>query len=64
MASIDGRPAQYGISLRNLKELMEHRGADGISKLADYGGVQEICNKLYTSSSRGKCFTILAVYIV
>lgn len=59
MASIDGRPAQYGISLRILKELMEHRGADGISKLTDYGGVQEICNKLYTSSSRGNVWPLL-----
>lgn len=53
MATIDGRPTQYGISLKNLKELMEHKGQDAIEKINEYGGIQEICNKLYTSPSDG-----------
>lgn len=53
MAQIDGRPAQYGISLKQLRELMEHRGREGCAKVAEYGGVQEICKKLYTSPSEG-----------
>lgn len=56
MATIDGRPAQYGISLKHLRELMEHRGADGIGKIQEFGGTQEICKKLYTSASEGKKF--------
>jgi hypothetical protein len=54
MATIDGRPAQYGISLKQLRDLMEHRGREGVAKVTDYGGVQEICKKLYTSPSEGK----------
>ncbi|XP_046405440.1 plasma membrane calcium-transporting ATPase 2 isoform X5 [Ischnura elegans] len=53
MATIDGRPAQYGISLKHLRDLMEHRGREGIAKADEYGGVQEICKKLYTSPSEG-----------
>ncbi|XP_043683387.1 plasma membrane calcium-transporting ATPase 2 isoform X3 [Vespula pensylvanica] len=53
MATIDGRPAQYGITLKQLRELMEHRGREGVNKLNGYGGVQEICKKLYTSPSEG-----------
>lgn len=54
MATIDGRPAQYGISLKHLRELMEHRGREGVNKINELGGVQEICKKLYTSPSEGK----------
>lgn len=54
MATIDGRPAQYGISLKQLRELMELRGPEGVTKLKEYGGVQEICKKLYTSPTDGK----------
>ena len=54
MAMIDGRPAQYGISLKHLRELMEVRGREAIAKLNEYGGVQELCKKLYTSPSEGE----------
>ncbi|XP_076232963.1 plasma membrane calcium-transporting ATPase 3 isoform X4 [Calliopsis andreniformis] len=53
MATIDGRPAQYGITLKQLRELMEHRGREGVNKINSHGGVQEICKKLYTSPSEG-----------
>lgn len=53
MATIDGRPAQYGITLKQLRDLMEHRGHEGIVKVQELGGVQEICKKLYTSPSEG-----------
>lgn len=54
MATIDGRPAQYGITLKQLRELMELRGREGVNKINSHGGVQEICKKLYTSPSEGK----------
>lgn len=53
MATVDGRPAQYGVSLKQLRELMEHRGREGVNKINALGGVQEICKKLYTSPSDG-----------
>jgi len=53
MATIDGRPAQYGVTLKQLRELMEHRGREGIVKLNELGGVQDVCKKLYTSPSEG-----------
>lgn len=54
MATIDGRPAQYGVSLKTLRELMEHRGREGIARINEVGGVQELCKKLYTSPNEGK----------
>jgi P-type Ca2+ transporter type 2B len=54
MATIDGRPAQYGVTLKQLRELMELRGREGVNKINGYGGVQEICKKLYTSPNEGK----------
>lgn len=62
MATIEGRPAQYGITLKQLRDLMEHRGREGVNKINDLGGVQEICKKLYTSPSEGKLILILSVY--
>ncbi|XP_011261205.1 plasma membrane calcium-transporting ATPase 2 isoform X2 [Camponotus floridanus] len=53
MATIDGRPAQYGVTLKQLRELMELRGREGVNKINGYGGVQEICKKLYTSPNEG-----------
>uniref|UniRef100_A0A1I8MV65 Calcium-transporting ATPase n=1 Tax=Musca domestica TaxID=7370 RepID=A0A1I8MV65_MUSDO len=53
MATIDGRPAQYGISLRQLRDLMEHRGREGVHMVDQMGGVNEICKKLYTSPTDG-----------
>ncbi|XP_030379593.1 plasma membrane calcium-transporting ATPase 2 isoform X6 [Scaptodrosophila lebanonensis] len=53
MATIDGRPAQYGISLKQLRELMEHRGREGVAKISEFGGIHEICKKLYTSPNEG-----------
>jgi Ca2+ transporting ATPase len=54
MATIDGRPARYGITLKHLRELMETRGHEGIAKMQEYGGIQDICKKLYTSPNEGK----------
>ncbi|XP_041632619.1 plasma membrane calcium-transporting ATPase 3 isoform X4 [Drosophila kikkawai] len=53
MATIDGRPAQYGISLKQLRELMEHRGREGVAKIGEFGGIHELCKKLYTSPNEG-----------
>ncbi|XP_059609749.1 plasma membrane calcium-transporting ATPase 2 isoform X3 [Phlebotomus argentipes] len=53
MATIDGRPAQYGISLKQLRELMEHRGREGIARIGEFGGIQDLCKKLYTSPNEG-----------
>lgn len=53
MATIDGRPAQYQITLKNLREIMENRGREGVAMINEYGGVHEICKKLYTSPNDG-----------
>ena len=54
MATVDGRPAQYGLTLRQLRELMELRGREACEQLNRYGGVREICKKIYTSPTEGK----------
>ncbi|XP_050678391.1 plasma membrane calcium-transporting ATPase 2 isoform X2 [Leptidea sinapis] len=53
MATVEGRPAQYGVTLRQLRELMETRGAEGMAKINALGGPQELCKKLYTSTTDG-----------
>ena len=63
MATIDGRPTQYGVTLKQLRELMELRGREGVNKINSYGGVQEICKKLYTSPSEGKIKCLFLVVL-
>ena len=53
MATVDGRPALYGLSLKQLRELMEVRGHEAVEIIRQHGGVQEICKKLYTSPTEG-----------
>ncbi|KAL7647962.1 UNVERIFIED_CONTAM: hypothetical protein RMT77_001578 [Armadillidium vulgare] len=54
MATIDGRPAQYGITLKQLRELMEVRGPEAVEKITnEHGGTLEICKKLYSSPVDG-----------
>ena len=56
MATIDGRPAQYGVTLKQLRELMEFRGHEALERInSEFGGVLEICKKLYTSPQDGAC---------
>ncbi len=43
----------FGVTLKQLRELMEHRGLDGVRKVNDLGGVHELCKKLKTSEKRG-----------
>lgn len=53
MATIDGRPTQYGVTLKQLRELMECRGHEGVAKVEEMGGVKSICSKLYTTPNDG-----------
>ncbi|ROT61630.1 plasma membrane calcium ATPase [Penaeus vannamei] len=54
MATIDGRPAQYGVTLKQLRELMELRGGEGIERLdSEFGGILELTKKLYSSPTNG-----------
>jgi len=63
MATVDGDPAPYGLSLKDLRELMELRGREAVEELQQLGGVQEICNKLNTSATEGTghSFDLLSV---
>ncbi|XP_066962012.1 plasma membrane calcium-transporting ATPase 2 isoform X3 [Macrobrachium rosenbergii] len=54
MATIDGRPAQYGVTLKQLRELMECRGHEGVERIQqEYGGTLEITKRLYSSATNG-----------
>ncbi|CAG7832800.1 unnamed protein product [Allacma fusca] len=44
---------EFGISLKQLRELMEERRTDAIAKIDTYGGVLELCNKLSTAPTSG-----------
>lgn len=43
----------FGITLMDLRELMERRGGDAITTLEPMGGVAEICKKLKVSPNSG-----------
>ena len=51
---------RYGVTLKELRELMECRGAEGIARVRDhYGGVHGLANKLNSSEENGKTFLSL-----
>lgn len=54
MATIDGRPAQYGVTLKQLRELMECRGPEGVERIqTEFGSTLEIAKRLYSSATNG-----------
>jgi Cation transporter/ATPase, N-terminus len=58
MATVDGRPAQYGLSRKQLQALMELRGWEAVEELDQLGGVKGVCNELCTSSTKGMHFSL------
>jgi len=45
---------QFGCTLKELRELMEQRGIDAVARIQQqYGGVLELCRRLYTSPTEG-----------
>lgn len=44
---------EYGITLKQLRNLMEFRGTESVEKINSYGGVQEVAHKLRSSDSTG-----------
>ena len=52
---IDGRPVDFGVTTAELQSLMENRGHDGYQMIQNqYGGITELCKKLYTSPNEGQ----------
>ena len=45
--------SRYGITLKELRELMEYRGAEGVEKIKEYGGAQGLAKKLNTTEASG-----------
>lgn len=55
MATIDGRPALYGLSLKQLRDLMEERGSQAVDIInREYGGAAEICRKVHSNPQTGE----------
>ena len=46
--------SRFGVSLKQLRELMEFRGAEGVQKLNELGGVRGLIATLNTSEGNGK----------
>ena len=45
---------KYGVSVKEMKELMQLKGHEALDKIQDdHGGIQELCKKLYTSPGGG-----------
>ena len=54
---------RYGVTLKELRELMECRGAEGIARVRDhYGGVHGLANKLNSSEENGE-FTDRQIFL-
>lgn len=54
MAMVDGRGgAQFGASLKQLRELMQCHGREGVEKLESNGGANGLCTKLRTDAISG-----------
>ena len=53
--------SRFGISLKQLRDLMEYRGAEGVQKLnEELGGIKGLIAKLNTSETNGmKSFKII-----
>lgn len=48
---------RYGVTLKELRELMECRGAEGINRVRDhYGGVHGLAAKLNSSEENGRTY--------
>lgn len=44
---------QFGITLQDLRKLMEYRGYEAVLKIEELGGVNGICQKLNTDPNDG-----------
>jgi hypothetical protein len=58
--------SHFTLDVKELRELMENRGLEAVEVIKDkYGGVKNICKKLYTSENEGivsLTFTASAAY--
>jgi len=51
-----GAEERLRVSMEELKDLMEFRGAEAAKQLQDlYGGVEKLCGRLGTSPTDGMC---------
>lgn len=51
----EGNDKEFGISMAELRDLMELRSAEAVNKIQDtYGDVQGICRRLKTSPIEGR----------
>ena len=46
--------SRFGVSLKQLRDLMEYRGAEGVQKLNELGGIKRLLSNLNTSEEIGK----------
>lgn len=51
----EGNDKEFGVSMAELRDLMELRSAEAVNKIQDtYGDVQGICRRLKTSPIEGR----------
>jgi len=57
-AAAAGPAAEFGVTLGELRELMELRGSDAHQRIqSHYSGVLELCRRLLTSPTEGRYYT-------
>lgn len=57
--------SHYGVTVKELKDLMQLRGSEAHETIRKkYGGVLELCNKLHTSPNTGKRFFKINMHFI
>lgn len=49
----NGAAGEFGISVDELKSMMELRKGDAITNLQEHGGIEKLCQMLHTSPTNG-----------
>lgn len=56
--------AEFGCTLKELRSLMELRGAEALSKIGEsYGDIQGLCSRLKSSPTDGKVTFLLSSWL-
>lgn len=53
------RTTHYGVTVRQLREIMDCRGPEAVEKIStEFGGINGLCAKLHTSPIEGNYLAI------
>ncbi|XP_059490443.1 plasma membrane calcium-transporting ATPase 3-like isoform X2 [Neocloeon triangulifer] len=50
---MESEQVQFGVTLKQLRDLMDLKGAEAVEKIQEMGGIKALCSKLHTSPIEG-----------